>query len=207
MANDTKLTKRQLNDLARMTERYMLEIDARWDYKKKQRSYMTRADWLENFEHEGVKDCDFIPVIATMFALKMFVGFTQGKGFYICKPSDSATYFTRLINYWWTLGNTINYVIDTAAKGKKWKEIADGFKGRLKIDEVDQLPSALEVLGIEVSADVKKALVDCQVILLEAKDRHGAEAQARRRAPILLPGSRTDPLDEFDEDEEEDYYE
>lgn len=165
--------------IARRTYRWMLDSGARHDYEAKKREYATRDSWTEEFTSQGfdVKPGDLLAVICNIFRLprqqrphKLFVGFAYAKGFYLCEPSDSATYITRLINYYQSLGRTINRVLESMHDGGEFAEIAEGIPGRIRLADLEQLPNSLEELGIPVEDDVRGALAEAQRLLVARID-------------------------------------
>jgi hypothetical protein len=160
--------------LARRSYRWMLDSGARHDYEAKRRSYTTRDSWAQEMNEQGfdVEPNDLLGVVCNIFRLPrrqrpqgLFVGFAYGKGFYLCEPSDSATYITRLINYYQSLGKTINRVLESMRNSGEFPEIAEGIPGRVRLADLKQLPDSLEQLGIPIEDDVRGMLVDAQLLL------------------------------------------
>lgn len=155
-------------NLAKATKHWMNEIGAKHDYKEHTRGYITRSDWVDRFkmEYDLIED-DWTTCAQRMFQLGYTIGFEIGKGFFLCRPSDSATYITRLINYTVTMMGTINMMIAAMEVGGKWEEIAPGMAGRSRISDVRQLSQAMDNMGVVVDEKVKQALEDAQRLLTE----------------------------------------
>jgi len=160
--------------LARETGKWMKEIGAVHNYETKERSYITRADWVEAFGSlYEIDEEEWAYCLRNMFEQKIYVGFAAGKGFYLCNAFDSATTLTRLINYSSSLQMTINLYIASMERGGGWPEIAPGMKGRIRISDVRQLTTSMEAMGVLVDEPVKQALEDAQRLLTTAAENHG----------------------------------
>lgn len=169
-----------MSDLTDMEWRVVAKRTARWmkqekfihDYENNRRFHMTRHLWIEEFgETYDLVEADWPRCVMALYKEGINVGYDFGRGFFLCKPEDAGSYFSRLVNYWYTLGNTINELIEAAEQGGEWEGISEGLKGKLRISDISGLPTSFEAIGIEVGAGVIQALTATQNLLTEARDR------------------------------------
>jgi len=154
------------SNLARETARWMNKEGYKHDYDAHTRAYCTRADWVEAFGHlYDIDENSWITCVQHMFRIGHTVGFEIGKGFFLCSPSDSATYVTRLINLTSSLMDRVHELVKAMEAGGNWPEISNGFAGRVRIRDVRQLTGAMEDLGVIVDEEVRVALEDAQRLI------------------------------------------
>jgi len=160
----------RLQELARATALWMQEIGAVHDDERKSRSYVSSGEWAEEFGLTySVSECDIGEVVQAAHALGLWIAFEPFKGWYLSqKPSDAASVVTRLINYMCSLSETVSKYLAAQYESGRMLEITPGYKGRLRVTEIDEIAPLLTAAGVEVANDVK-------IALLEAKDRFGQE--------------------------------
>lgn len=156
------------NNLAHDTARWMKRIGA--IERNKQRGHITVSDWIEEFEtiEEVYPENWLRKLVPALFRQGYTVGFDfgLGRGFYLSDSSEAATIVTRWFNYISTLLKTLADVMEAMQESPEWDKIADGFKGRMRLGDLDKLPNLLAGAGIQIPEEVKTAL-------LEAKNKHG----------------------------------
>lgn len=163
--------------LVRDTERWMREQQAYHDNERNRRGHITRQDWEDRFNIEyGVEKDDWLACLMKMYQVGYIVGCDPGTGFYLSDPMDGPTSVTRLVNYTTTLLQTIDNIIAAMAEGGHWDELLPGFQGRMRIGDLDNIAGLLEGARIELTEQVKMALI-------EARDQFEEDANPEEESP------------------------
>ena len=153
--------------LARDTEKWMRNKGAFHDDSVSggQRGHITREDWSNEFGVKyGVNKEDWLCCLTKMYNVGYIIGCDPGRGFYLANPADGPTSVTRLVNYVTTLCNTVDKIIESMAEGGHWDEMLPGFKGRVRIGDLDNIATLLEGAQVQLTDQVR-------TVLLEAKTR------------------------------------
>lgn len=159
-------TNAEWKQIAGETAKWMKEIGAVHDSKKKRRSYITSSDWEAQFITIYDLDAsDLGTVIQHAHEMGHWIGFCPFKGWYLGdEPEEAATVVTRLINYLVSLSSTVGKYMEAQRESGHMLEIAAGYKGRIKLESMDEIAPLLSAAGVEVSESLQTAL-------LEARDR------------------------------------
>lgn len=160
-----------LKTVAQETERWMKEIGAVHDNERKQRSYVTSADWEEHFGPiYGLAGSDIGAVVQAAHSMGIWIAFEPFKGWYLGEtPADAASVVTRLVNYMCRLSETVNGYLVAQQSSGHMPEISDGYKGRLRVVDVDQITPLLTAAGVEVAEQVKVALLEASTRMQESE--------------------------------------
>ena len=147
------------------TEKWMREEGAHHDNERNVRGHIIRQEWEDRFNLEyGVTVEDWLACLTKMYQAGFIVGCDPGRGFYLSNPIDGPTSVTRLVNYVTTLCETVDKIITAMAEGGHWNDLLPGFKGRMRIGDLDNLAGLLEGAQLQLTEQVR-------TVLLEAKAR------------------------------------
>ncbi len=151
-----------IGELTKSTVVWMRKVGAIHDHEKKTRSYITSSDWTSEFEIEyDVDASDIGKVIQHAHSKGEWIAFEPFKGWFLSdSPQDAATVVTRLINYMTSLSRTVGKYLEAQEHSGQMKEIADGYKGRLRIGDIDEITPLLDATGVRLSSNVKVALIE-----------------------------------------------
>lgn len=157
--------------LARDTEGWMREQGAFHDNERRIRGHITRQDWEDRFQIEyGVTKEDWLVCLTKMYQAGFIVGCDPGRGFYLANPVDGPTSVTRLVNYVTTLCETIDKLIAAMAEGGHWEELLPGFKGRMRIGNLDDIATLLEGAQLQLTDQVRAVLLEAKSSFQSGED-------------------------------------
>ena len=154
-----------IDRLTKNTVAWMRKVGAIHDNEKKTRSYITSSDWIDEFKTEyGVDSSDIGQVVQYAHSKGEWIAFEPFKGWFLSdSPQDAATVVTRLINYMTSLSRTVGKYLEAQEQSGQMEEIANGYKGRLKIGDIDEIAPLLDATGVKLSGTVKIALIEASL--------------------------------------------
>ena len=193
-------TNAEWKQIAGKTAKWMKKIGAVHDDEKRHRSYVTSADWEDQFMAVYDLDAtDLGTVIQHAHEMGHWIGFCPFKGWYLGnEPEEAATVVTRLINYLVSLSCTVGKYMEAQRESGHMLEIAAGYKGRIKLESMEEIAPLLNAAGVEVSESLR-------IALLEARDMFKDDDKDKPSKPITSRKKEPDEgeLDELDEPDEE----
>ena len=167
----------------------MKEIGAVHDSDKRHRSYITSADWEDQFMTTYDLDAtDLGTVIQHAHEMGHWIGFSPFKGWYLGdEPEEAATVVTRLINYLVSLSCTVGKYMEAQRESGHMLEIAAGYKGRIKLESMEEIAPLLNAAGVEVSDSLRIALLEARDMFKEDENKDNGKSSKPKKKPKKKP--------------------
>ena len=178
----TERTDAEWEQIASETAKWMKEIGAVHDNEKKHRSYVTSSDCEAQFMTIYNLDAvDLGTVIQHAHEMGHWIGFCPFKGWYLGEePEEAATVVTRLINYLVSLANTVDKYMEAQKESGHMLEILAGYKGRTRLESLDEITPLLNAAGVEVSESLRVALLEARDMFSDKEDKKKGKKKGKK---------------------------